>query len=1537
MRKLLLILALLVPGAAFGQGSHFQDVVFGSTGRPQSGAIVTVCSSSATGIPCTPTVNIFQNQPLTVVQSNPIISDSKGNFSFWAVAGTYTITITGTGVTPFSYTVVLPCINGATCNTAGNLPNTTLAFSATPTFIASTSASYTMTLTGNVTSSTVTGAPVNGTLLSLTLIEDATGGRTFTFPGNFIFPPSFSFSTTALAENALTFKFDGTNWRLISNSGGGGANPAGNNGDLQCKNSSNLAACGENDDGTNFAISREIISLGPNPLSDIRARGARAVSGSNVPPGWPGDTANCTATSASITSVSTPADFKTGDGVTLWGCGASITMSTPGTPTVTPSVAIGPTGTGMTAAAPAGATSFQYQIVAVDKNDGFTPAGTAGTTAAGNTLGAQSVSLTSCSKANNVVTCITSAPHGLVVNAAIEIADTSDSPNFGGFYRVATVPDNTHFTYTTKMDTRAGSTTSATGGTVNWFNCNHITWTAVTGAKIYLIYGPTAGSNTLIGISKVQNTGRGVDIVDPSWDDFGSTMNGSLSFLAGEFPNTPPVSGRPDSLTTTIASGGGTSTWTVANAAGNSQTGTTALLDDAPAMLAAATANGQLFVPFIAGSNAFHINSYLDLSGLTNGVLGITQQGTLRIGGTIELPRTAQWYGNVFGLNATNPAFANGGGASVQIITSVPGIFQGINNSTLKWSGINITSPNNSIGTVIDNSGGIIANNLAFADSGGADAMSMYVLARQVIFQGRWDNITMVAAQTGSSTTPVFFCNSCAVFWIKTINLAGRGIFDNGLQLVLDGGRKQGGTMPAVVRTALAGSGKVGGVTTDISTLRADSISYELDTDADPVVWAFIPSTSTGVATGSSLTITGGIPLPSADSGGNLPVISGDSSVYPTTVFPQTQIQNGITSSISNSIGGYGSGEGFGHPTYGVANASGFLAQFSPNTNVNVNGGNGLTIPFGVPTPTAAVTTTCTGFPSAGTYIYHLAVVGPDNVSSGPGFNSNAITLNGTTQCGLLTWTGTPGVIGYKVYLSKNNGASYFQPNAGGCANFNVVIAALTCTETTGTGNGINAGMNGTGNPSLYPGFLATNTIKVGSTATANFGVATISGNFTANRTLTLPDASGTFALNPVVAPAAIQSAYDAFNIANGSLSSNWTAGNGTWAVSSNTATPTTAAARNLAYWNANTFGNDQFSQMTIVTIGNHIGAAVRASGNNDYSCDENTTTMFLLKLTAGTESQLTSTGITGANGDVVRTEVSGNQLSCFQNGVLKIGPFTDNSFSSGSPGIYAFSNTTALDNWSGGNLHPLAQLDVESDVIQPWHFTRPLTVGVTNPIPGTLAAGSTYASGQGFFLGGVNLGNPLPTCTTSSGGMACLTEGNAPTNVAGVQSLFASSTTHELMAAMNGSSSFGMMARVQPGAINQTGQTAAITTATLCASAAGACGGAGQYKVSFNFWGSGTACSNVTAGSVTFLLTWTDENAVVHSAVALQMQAQTGAATTAVQASFPFQTVLANESASGEITISTNGNVIQYATGYTACTTGTGTYNLRASVMRVQ
>jgi len=196
---------------------------------------------------------------------------------------------------------------------------------------------------------------------------------------------------------------------------------------------------------------------------------------------------------------------------------------------------------------------------------------------------------------------------------------------------------------------------------------------------------------------------------------------------------------------------------------------------------------------------------------------------------------------------------------------------------------------------------------------------------------------------------------------------------------------------------------------------------------------------------------------------------------------------------------------------------------------------------------------------------------------------------------------------------------------------------------------------------------------------------------------------------------------------------------------------------------------------------------------------------------------------------------------------------------------------------------------------------------------------------------------NSAPACTVGTAGFWCATEGTDFTNVAGAAGINPNSTSHEFEAVTNGASTAtpGMLVRRQPSPIHQTAQTAAISTATLCAAAAGACNVAGQYHIHFTFIETGTACATPGTGGVTFLLTWTDTNGTTHSAVSVGFD--DASAINAVSQTFHFQTTLAAAWASGDFNVSTNGTGIQYATGYTACGVGTGTYQLDAVVTRLQ
>ncbi len=241
--------------------------------------------------------------------------------------------------------------------------------------------------------------------------------------------------------------------------------------------------------------------------------------------------------------------------------------------------------------------------------------------------------------------------------------------------------------------------------------------------------------------------------------------------------------------------------------------------------------------------------------------------------------------------------------------------------------------------------------------------------------------------------------------------------------------------------------------------------------------------------------------------------------------------------------------------------------------------------------------------------------------------------------------------------------------------------------------------------------------------------------------------------------------------------------------------------------------------------------------------------------------------------------------------------------------------------------------------------------ISITSPLPianggtgaATVAAGTVFGNPTGStaapsfttapVVTSIGTGTP-PTCTAGTGGVFCAGEGTAPTAASAVGQLYADSTLHDLAVQANGGGK-GIVWHSAPGQIRSTGLVAAVSTATLCAATAGACIQAGHYTVQWTFYESGTACGTPGTGGVTFLLTWTDGNGTAHSAISLPMDDATSLVATS--GTFHFQSALATAWASGNFNIDTNGSIIQYATGYTGCGVGTGTYALSATVTRMQ
>lgn len=174
--------------------------------------------------------------------------------------------------------------------------------------------------------------------------------------------------------------------------------------------------------------------------------------------------------------------------------------------------------------------------------------------------------------------------------------------------------------------------------------------------------------------------------------------------------------------------------------------------------------------------------------------------------------------------------------------------------------------------------------------------------------------------------------------------------------------------------------------------------------------------------------------------------------------------------------------------------------------------------------------------------------------------------------------------------------------------------------------------------------------------------------------------------------------ASDDFNRADSStLGANWTShGSDMPQVIGNQAGSKSGSSISGAYWTADTFGGDQFSEVVIPAIPASacwVGVTVREIGTSGYLLiafnNAGTLEMRIYREDAGSYTQLQGNNVSFAPGDVMRLEVLGTTLTAKLNGVSVMTPPTDSTYASGAPGIQFFSNTVpqVVDDWSGGEL----------------------------------------------------------------------------------------------------------------------------------------------------------------------------------------------------------------------------------------------------------
>lgn len=575
------------------------------------------------------------------------------------------------------------------------------------------------------------------------------------------------------------------------------------------------------------------------------------------------------------------------------------------------------------------------------------------------------------------------------------------------------------------------------------------------------------------------------------------------------------------------------------------------------------------------------------------------------------------------------------------------------------------------------------------------------------------------------------------------------------------------------------------------------------------------------------------------------------------------------------------------------------------------------------------------------------------------------VSFVGDPQAGYY-WRGISST--YNTFRLRANSQNFWMPSfTPPLTNHGVLLGGdnvqINVTDPGGEGTFFN-GLGGlldpiwTYTPKLGLEGFTTGTLSLAN-ASSSFLSTITPANFTAARAVTLPDAAGNIAIG-YFATNAQTSTYQV--LAADFLQCK------TIPVASGTFTVTLVAS-----------GAQPTSGQCIYVINYGSGVVTIARSGQNINGGTTSLTLAAASATAPTGAYVVSDGanyeaqlfgapsssalssITAAAS--TNTIASGNNFDQIWNWAL-----TTNSHAA-----MTFGETTAATNGTLGNQYIVKNITLAGSTAVPMNITSSLTgsqtlptlhitptwntsgvvdaallINVTNSASGAASKLVDYQiggtsqwnadkAGNTVQLGSASFGSSAPTCTAGSAGAWCATAGTEFTNVASTSGIYPDSTTNEFMAKTNGASTKGMLVRSQPGAIRSTGLVASVSTATLCAASAGACNTSGLYQVHLSMYQSGSACAANTTNGVLFALTWTDGNGTAHSAQTMPIETNaslTGFATSGIMA---WGATTLGAWASGDLIIDTNGSIIQYATTYQNCTSGTATYALSVAVTRLE
>ena len=184
----------------------------------------------------------------------------------------------------------------------------------------------------------------------------------------------------------------------------------------------------------------------------------------------------------------------------------------------------------------------------------------------------------------------------------------------------------------------------------------------------------------------------------------------------------------------------------------------------------------------------------------------------------------------------------------------------------------------------------------------------------------------------------------------------------------------------------------------------------------------------------------------------------------------------------------------------------------------------------------------------------------------------------------------------------------------------------------------------------------------------------------------------------PVIAGGAFQT--DAFTRADENpIAGNWT-NISDMKLASNQLVANVGVGEKYCYWNANTFSNDQYSQVQFVSMSGSVGLVVRGSGASRdyyavqrYNGSSDTSGIQIFKYVSTTYTALATMEFTWVANDYGRLTVSGSTLNYYMDASSPPTTFrisaTDTTHTSGFVGVYGWTTVaeSLYDNWEGGDL----------------------------------------------------------------------------------------------------------------------------------------------------------------------------------------------------------------------------------------------------------